>query len=91
MPKIHLRDFHTSQTSNDIAIDMYWDLVNYKLLNLHNGYHPNDAEWVKAQIVKDAEAALSICEITLTYYPDNRLVKHYLAQFRCIIKDMAAQ
>lgn len=92
MPKIHLRDYKTTQTSGDTLIDTYWELTNYKLLKLiHRDYPSNSLEWLKADIVRTAQAGINMCEITLTYYPDNRLVKHYLAQFRCIIKDIAAQ
>lgn len=81
--------YTTTQTSGDSTIDVYWDIVNNRYINIHNkvGY-AYDVDWING-CIKDAERGISYCDkpnLLQTY--SAKLISHYKQQFLRIIKEL---
>lgn len=84
MQRITLDDYITNQTSGNSTVDMYWNFVQYKYLNVHNGF---DAKWNAKQAIEDAKAGIDIIDIVIK--PSNaNILTRYKQQFIRIIKEL---
>lgn len=79
--------YSTNQSSGDSTINMYWDLVNNRYINIHSKHsYAYDAEWIDGAI-SDANHGIRVCDLVLKYGA-NRLVSNYKSSFIFVINQL---
>ena len=81
--------YSTQQTSNDSTIDVYWNIVNDRYINIVTKQpYAYDIDWINGAI-HDAICAIDICNIVLRG-TTNKLVANYKDSFLLIIRHLTA-
>lgn len=76
--------YSTTQTSSLSTVDMYWDIVNNRYINIANKVsYAYDAYWIVG-CIKDIEHGIHHCQ----YINDPKLRKAYIQQFNRIRNEL---
>lgn len=72
--------YSTTQSSTDSTVDMYWEMVNNRYINIHNkisyAYSP---DWIDG-CISDIGYAINHCQ----YIKDTKLREAYIQSFNLI-------
>lgn len=76
--------YSTTQTSSLSTVDMFWDIVNNRYINIANKVsYAYDVCWIDGCIT-DIEHGIHHCQ----YIQDTKLRKAYIQQFNCIRNEL---
>lgn len=76
--------YSTTQSSTDSTVDMYWEMVNNRYINIHNKIsYAYSRDWIDG-CISDIGYAISHCQ----YIKDTKLRKAYIQQFNRIRNEL---
>lgn len=87
-PKEFGTSYSTTQSSGDSTINVYWDIVNNRYINIHNKVrYAYDVDWIDG-CIKDAEIGISYCDLPTCSKQSLPVIAQYKKQFEFIIKQL---